>query len=238
MIPAYLDILARELEFDRSLSRAVCREVEDHLREAVAADGIENTLEAERRAIARFGDPRAIAAQFAMVSLANQTRRAGLSVLLVVAGVFVAMKVRVVWYAAAQWGVADDMVAVTAQIVRIDRYAFWLSVIIGLGAWIYVRSRQIPNTLDLAYHGRLRRFFVLCAAAAIALVVVVISDGLLTALQLRRMAWSAQFIVPIVSMAIEILGVGFLALHIRRVTARAAFVARSWEADRSTESRS
>ena len=64
MISDYLDSLVGALSFDRPLSGRVRQEVEDHLREAVAADP-----EAERRAIANFGDPRVIAAEFAMVSL-------------------------------------------------------------------------------------------------------------------------------------------------------------------------
>ena len=39
MIPDYLKRLERELNFDRSLARCVRQEVEDHLWEAVAADG-------------------------------------------------------------------------------------------------------------------------------------------------------------------------------------------------------
>jgi hypothetical protein len=57
MISAYLESLAGALSFDRSLSRCVRQEVEDHLWEAVAADPISDRLEAERRAIANFGDP-------------------------------------------------------------------------------------------------------------------------------------------------------------------------------------
>ena len=100
MIPDYLERLERELNFDRPLSRCVRQEVEDHLWEAVAADSTGNTLQAQRRAIANFGDARAIAAQFAMVSLANQTRRAGVAAVLVIAGVFIAMKARLARYAA------------------------------------------------------------------------------------------------------------------------------------------
>ena len=44
----------------------------------------------ERRAIANFGDPHVIAAQFAVISLAEQTRKVGATVVLVVAGVFLA----------------------------------------------------------------------------------------------------------------------------------------------------
>jgi hypothetical protein len=72
MIQDYLDGLSRELDFDRSLARCVRQEVEDHLWEAVAADPTGNLLEAQRRAVANFGDARVIAAQFAVVSLADR----------------------------------------------------------------------------------------------------------------------------------------------------------------------
>jgi len=48
--------------------------VEDHLWEAVAADPSEESREAQRRAIAGFGDPRLIAAQFAAVSHRSRNR--------------------------------------------------------------------------------------------------------------------------------------------------------------------
>jgi hypothetical protein len=123
MIPDYLDRLARELDFDRSLSRRVRQEVEDHLWEAVAADSTGDMLQAQQRAIARFGDARVIAAQFAVVCLANYTRRAGVAAVLVIAAVFMAMKARIAWYAAMQWAISDDMKAVSGLVVQIDRYA-------------------------------------------------------------------------------------------------------------------
>ena len=106
MISDYLDSLVGALSFDRPLSGRVRQEVEDHLREAVAADPAGDGPEAERRAIANFGDPRVIAAEFAMVSLAKQTRRVGAAIILVIAGVFIAMKARVAWYAVTQCAIS------------------------------------------------------------------------------------------------------------------------------------
>ena len=225
MIPDYLDLLARELDFDRSLSRRVRQEVEDHLWEAVAADSTGNTLQAQQRAIARFGDARVIAGQFAVVSLAKYSRRAGVAAVLVIAGVFMVMKARIAWYAAMQWAISDDMKAVSGLVVQIDRYAFWLSVIVGLGGWAYIRSRRIPAAFHPAYRRQLRRFFLLCTTAAAALVVSVISDGVLTALQLRGAGLSAEFLVPLVSMAIEIVCVGILVFHLRGIALRTASTA-------------
>src|SRR5262244_2013950 len=94
VISAYVERLARALDFDPALSRCVRREVEDHLWEAVAADPTGDRLEAERRAVAHFGDPHVIAAQFAVVSLAKQARRVGVAAVLVIAAVFIVMKAR------------------------------------------------------------------------------------------------------------------------------------------------
>ena len=225
MIPDYLERLARELSFDRSLARNVRQEVEDHLWEAVAADPTGNMLAAQQRAIANFGDARAIAAQFAVISLARHSRRAGAAAVLVIASVFIAMKARIAWNAAAQLAIGEDMRAVSGLVVLIDRYAFWLSVIIGLGGWAYIVSRRIPAGFYPAYRKQLRRFFVLCCAAAAALVVSVISDGVLTALLLRGMELSAGLLVPVFSMAIEIACVGILVFHIRGITRRTASTA-------------
>ena len=225
MIADYLEQLERELCFDRSLSRCVRQEVEDHLWEAVAADPTGNTLQAQRRAVANFGDAAAIAAQFAIVSLARQSRRAGVVAVLVVAIVFIAMKARLAWYAAAQWALSDDVRAVGGLVSLVDRYAFLLSVIIGLGGWLYIRSRQIPAAFDPAYHSQLRSFFLLCSATAAALVVSVISDGVLTALLLHGMQMSVAFTFPIVPMTLEAGCLGILVFQIRRVTRRAASTA-------------
>jgi len=65
----------------------------------------------------------------------------------------------------------------------------------------------------------------LCGAAAAALVVSVISDAVLTALQLQGTDLSAEFLVPILSMAIEIACVGILVSRIRGVTLAASAAA-------------
>ena len=225
MIPEYLDSLADALSFDRSLSRCVRQEVEDHLCETVTADPIGDRLEAERRAIANFGDPRVIAAQFAVISLAKQTRRVGIAVILVVAGVFIVMKGRVAWYAAAHWALSDDMRAVGGIVGSIDRYAFWLSVIIAIVGVAYIGVCGIPQAFYPAYRKRLDRFFLLCTATTGALIVSIISDGVLTALQLVEKEVRAAFLIPIFSMAIEIACAGVLVFQIRSIAQRMATTA-------------
>jgi hypothetical protein len=225
MIPDYLERLAHELDFDRSLSRCVRQEVEDHLWEAVAADPAGNTSESQTRAIANFGDARAIAAEFAVLSLARHSRRAALIAVLVIAAVFIAMKARIAWYAGMPWAVDDNIRAVSALVLLIDRYAFLSSVVIGLGGWAYIQSRKIPAVFDPAYRSHLRRFFSICRAAAGALIVSVISDAVLTALRLRTIEFSTTSLVSVCSMAIEIVCVAILVLQVRRVVLRATSTA-------------
>lgn len=91
MIAAYAELLAGKLDFNPSLSRRVRQEVQDHLWDAAAA-GSGNEREAVQRAIANFGDPHVIAAQFATAWLARQTWKVGVTVILVISGVFVALR--------------------------------------------------------------------------------------------------------------------------------------------------
>jgi hypothetical protein len=144
VISAYVERLARALDFDPSLSRCVRREVEDHLWETVAADPTGDRLEAARRAVAHFGDPHVIAAQFTVVSLAKQARRVGVAAVLVIAAVFIVMKARLTWYAVMQGPAVDQMGALGGIVGSIDRYAFCLRRGSGLGVY-----RQPPYSRSL-----------------------------------------------------------------------------------------
>jgi len=138
VIPAYLDTLARALSFDPSLSRRVRQEVEDHLLDAVAADPARDRREAERQAVARFGEPHAIAAEFTRVAAARQARSLAAAIVVMVFVVFIAMKARVAWYAATQWTMPEDMRPASRIVLLIDRYAFWTAVFLasrGLRTW-------------------------------------------------------------------------------------------------------
>jgi hypothetical protein len=224
LIPDYAEFIARGLSFDRSLAQRVRQEVEDHLREAAVADPRSNALEAERRAIADFGNPHVIVAQFAIVSLMRQTAKVGVAVLLMVAGVLIAMKARVAWYAVAHWEISNDLRAVSGTIGLIDRCASWISVAVGIAAWLYIRGRRTPAVFCPTYQKELRRCFFLCMVATGALIASVISDALLTALRLVETEPSDEFLVPVVSMAIEIACAGILTLWIWRMARRTAAI--------------
>ena len=213
MISEYLDSLASALSFDRALARTLRDEVEDHLREIIAADRDAVGVEAERRAIARFGDPHVLAAQFAVVSLTKQSRKIAVLVLVALVVLFIAMKARVGWYALTQWTIAEDMKPISSIIGSVDHYAFWLSVIVGIGCWAYLSSCRIPPTFGTKFQRQLRNFFFLCAASICALCVSVASDGILTGLRLLGPEWSIKAAIPIASMTIEIACVCVVAIQ-------------------------
>ena len=198
--------------------------------EAVAADPSAEGREAQRRAIAGFGDPHLIAAKFAAVSLQKQTRRTGVAVVLIVAGVYIAMKARVAWYALMECAIANDIAAIVQLVGSIDRYSFWLSVVVGVGCWAYSSRGGFQVSLSQKHRGLFRRFIFLCTAATIALVVSVISDAVLTLLRLLKVDLSLEFLIPTLSMLCEILGAGLLVCQIRATAHRAAITRSMLEA--------
>jgi hypothetical protein len=222
LISGYAESLASVLNFDRSLSRCVRQEVEDHLREAAAADPEGGVFAAERRAIANFGDPRTIASQFAIVSLAKQNRRLGTAAILVIACVYIAMKAQVAWYAAMDLCINECMRTVASIVVRIDGYATWLSVITAIAGWVYIGRRGAPAAFSPAYRIYLRRSFLLCTAATGALSASVICDAVLTALRLFGRGLAVEFLIPLILMTIEIACAGILVSRVRCMTQRTA----------------
>jgi hypothetical protein len=226
VIAEYVERLARNLDFDPSLSRRVRREVEDHLYEAVSTSRSADRGEAERRPVANFGDPHVIAAQFAVVSVAKQARRVGTVGLLLIAAVFIAMKARLTWYAtlAYQTGTRG---AFSETVISIDRYAFWLALFVGVASSMYIESRRIPAALTPEYRTQLRRFRLLCLTATGALIATVVSDGVLTLLRLAGALRSFDVVVPLVSMTIEVGCAVGLVFSIRRMTQRTASAERA-----------
>jgi hypothetical protein len=226
VISAYMERIARALDFDPALSRCVQREIEDHLYQAAAADPAGDRLEAERRAVAKFGDPGVIASQFAVVSLARRTRHVGVAAVLVIAAVFVAMKTRLMSYALMPWPGGEQTGALGAIVGSIDRYAFWVSVFVGIAAWLYIDSRSIPAAFTREYRAQLWRFLLLCSTATGALTASVVCDGVLTSLRIIGTARSAEFLIPpVLTMAIEIACVGRLVASICGIVRRKAYTA-------------
>jgi hypothetical protein len=221
MIVDYLDALSRALSFDPVLARGVRQEVEDHLLEAVAASPLPDRREAERRAVARFGHADALAAQFAVTSLARRVQWLGLAVVLAIAAVFATMKGRGAWFAAMDWTFGETARALVAPVILVDRCAFWLAVVLALGAVGYLWRHRIAAGRDPR---RLRRANGLCAGATAALAVCVVADAVLTGLRVGGDLCVAA-LVPIGSMAIEIACAAVVAHLIRDAGRRAAYAA-------------
>jgi hypothetical protein len=83
----------------------------------------------------------------------------------------------------------------------------------------------LPATFSTGYRKQLRCFFLLCVAAAGALAVSVISDGVLTALRPPEAELSVEFLISIFSIAIEIACAGALVFQIRSFAQRATSTA-------------
>jgi hypothetical protein len=223
MIAAFAELLAAKLYFSPPLAQRVRQEVQDHLSEAAAASRPGNEAIAVQRAIAGFGDPHAIAAQFATAWLARQTWKIGTTAILVIGSVLVAMKARVSWYALAQWGLSEDVRGVAIAVGLIDASAFWLSVMAGIAGCAYLGLRRVPATALCAAHcSKLRHVLCLSAVSAAALSVSVIGDGALTALRLVGREASADVLIPIFSMLIEIACAGILIFSVCSIFLRMA----------------
>jgi len=203
VISDYLARLEGALSFDRALSRCVVQEVEDHLRETAAANRMHGRLEAERRAIANFGDANVLAAQFAVVALARRARKVGVALVLAIVAVLAAMKARTAWYAALRWTMDEEARELGAIVIAIDRFAFWVAVVMGAGVLLSIAHNRRRAALHPGYRMQPRGAFLLPGCAAVALAVSVISDGVLTALRVGT-ELCASAAIPLVSMVVEV----------------------------------
>ena len=223
---AYLDTLARELSFDPRLARRMRAEAEDHLREAIASDPMGATIETERRAISRFGAARDIAAQCVLPSLVQQVKNAGAAATLIAIGLLIAMKSRIAWYGATSPTVSSDPLLdqLRTAISSIDRYAFWCALLIAICSWTYVSIGRASGSLVL--RRRLRQSLLICAAAAFAVVITVLSDATLTALKLFPTGRAAASFFPCLTIGLEAALAVVLVIQLRIIMQRFASSAR------------
>ncbi|MGD9884478.1 MAG: hypothetical protein AB7U95_30685, partial [Reyranella sp.] len=132
--------LRRELALAAALADRLADEVEDHLRDAVEADPAGSSIDAERRAVERFGPAREIAGRFAADSVERQSRRTWLTLLVAVVVTFVAMRLRIMWL--------DDSSA-PALAPLIDRYGFLAALAVGVVGWLALRRSLLAPMLCL-----------------------------------------------------------------------------------------
>jgi hypothetical protein len=222
IISDYLDTLSRELSFDTLLAQRVRQEVEDHLSEAVAAEPEDDSGAAQRRAIRNFGDPRAIASEYAAQSLFRQTRRVGILAVVVAAGILVTMNVRGAWYGWTQWGVSAELAALRRIGLSIDLYAYAVALAIGLVGWAYIGTRRRAARFDAPYRDQMKRCLLLCAVAAAPLIATVATDAVLTGFRLFESELRLSALVPIVTISGEIAFAALLVAQLRKAMKRAA----------------
>jgi hypothetical protein len=222
LISDYLDTLTRALSFDTPLARRVRQEVEDHLSEAVAAEPEADSGAAQLRAIRNFGDPRAIASEYAAQSLFRQTRRVGILAVVAAAGILVTMNARGAWYGWTQWGVSAELAALRRIGLSIDLYAYAIALAIGLVGWAYIGTRRRAASFDAPYRDEVKRCLLLCAVAALPLIATVATDAVLTGFRLFESELRLSALVPIVTMAGEIAFAAVLVAQLRKAMKRAS----------------
>jgi hypothetical protein len=227
-IAEYLDRLTSELRFDPRLSRRVRREIEDHLLDAVADSTGTNPEDAARQAVARFGDPRLIARQYAPASLLQQTRRVGGIMILAIAAILVLMKGRVALYDLLQWRLNSDWLGGLGAIApMIDRYMFQMSLVLGILGWLYIASRRAPPAINGEYQHELERCLLLSAAAAGLLIGAVLLDTILGGMRIVHAGMSLAAVIPLLSIVIEIGLAGVIAIELRKMVRRKALISSS-----------
>jgi hypothetical protein len=230
-IAEYLNALTYELRFDPVLAQRVRQEVDDHLRQAAdeAGDG-RAPPDAQLRAIARFGDGRAIARQYAPSALLAQLRRAGVVVLIALAGIYAMMKGRLAWYDFTQWSLSPDVAAAVANGFSLVRWVFIIALGLAVVGAAYIGSRRPPQKFHKACHRQLLCCVALCASAAVALLIAIGLDGILLGLRMVGRQPSIVVVVPIVSMILEaslaVLLVRTVAEAIQRTVAARALLLR------------
>jgi hypothetical protein len=197
-----LDTLTHELRFDAGLARSVRLEVEDHLRQAAEMADCE-PIEAQRRAIAQFGEPRMLARQYAPSVLLSQTRRVGVVVLIALAGIYAMMKGRLAWYGFTQWTLSPDLAAVAATGFSVVRWVFIVALAVVIVGAVYIGSRRPAREFHDAYRREILCSIGLCAIAAVVLLVAVGLDGVMVGLRIVGLEPSIVVLIPILSIAVE-----------------------------------
>lgn len=225
LVTEYLDKLSRELRFDPQLSRRVRQEVEDHLLNAIGDDAGTSPKEAARLAIKRFGDPQLIARQYAPLSLLRQSRRVGGILILTIAAILVLMKGRGALYEFLQWRLNTDWLGGLGAIgPAIDRYAFQMSLVLGVLGWLYIASRRAAPTFSSDYQHRLKRCLLLSSAAAGLLIGAVILDTILCGARSIGVGMSLAAMIPLLSITIEVVLAGVIIVELRKVMQRRALI--------------
>ena len=222
LVTEYLDALARELRFDGELSRRVRQEARDHLLEAINNEA--GDVDAARRAITRFGDPRALARQYVPLSMLQQVRRVGAILIVAIAAILLLMKGRAAIFDLLGWRIHPDWLGIASMAPTVDRYSFQVALVLGILGWVYIASFRVTPTFAASQH-QLRRWLLLPIAAAGLLGGSVILDAILGALRLVHVQPSTASAILLASIAIEAALVVVIGALLRRTFRSAALAA-------------
>jgi hypothetical protein len=214
--------IARQLRFDPQLARRVRAEVEDHLSEAMAARGEAACADAQRQAIAAFGDAHEIARAFMPSALQSLSRRTAVLTALAVIGIFLVMLARFAWFRWVGWPVGETARAAGAIGLPVDRLAFAIAFGFALAALIYAMTRRAPPNLHAGFGREIRRAIALGAIAVLALFTAIATELILTGIRLAETDIGSSALVPALSLALEAAvaagATAYLGLALRRLS--------------------
>jgi hypothetical protein len=199
----YLAQFDRALNFDPGLARRVRVEVEAHLCDAIEAAG--KGEEAERFAIARFGNPAALARDYALATLPRQIRTTWSAAIAMMVATFVFMRLRAILLSVP--ATADGA---SALLALADRAGFGAGIFFSLYAWHSARRRKGESVRNVLSP--------MCGATAAFL--------LSTLASLSRAATTAGP-GPLVWItgSLEMMMIGFVCIQIRRLQHHAGLAA-------------
>ena len=136
-------------------------------------------------------------------------------------GHFGKLPIRIAWYGLVQWRLSEDLRALNAVGVWVDRAAFLLALGGAVLACAYIATRRAPAEFHRAYGHQLGRCVMSCAAVAAALIVVVAIETVLTGCRLYAADLSGAAAIPALTLAIELALAGVLVVNIHAVFRRA-----------------
>ena len=141
--------------------------------------------------------------------------------LMAVAAIFLAMKLRVAWYGLTHWTLHDEFTLIYAVALEIDHYAFMTALAVAAAGLAFIGMSPAPRGPHQRYAKRLRRGAALCAIAAAALTLSVGIDAFMTGLRLAAAGSTAVAILPMVTVAAEVGFAGLLGVNVLSAIRRA-----------------
>jgi hypothetical protein len=125
------------------------------------------------------------------------------------------MEARIAWYGLVEW--KSNPHWLTAWGLWLDRCAFALALFTALTGGFYAANRRAPPHFRKEYGRELDRCIALCAAAAVALLVTVLTETVLTSVRLfgRGLRW--EVLIPAGLLAAEIAAAMLLIWYIGNV---------------------